>query len=145
MPDDERPIESHLGDAYGDPVPPLRPPRKFQPKRRQWIESGLNAFIGWSLCALFFLFVLAVVYTSIAFIEMRRSFGHEWYPVRCCSGGDCVPLEPTRVHAMNDGGYIVDGKITVRRDDVQQSLDGRYHACFPFGRLSCFFAPARGL
>ncbi len=71
---------------------------------------------------------------------------HDWYPPRCCSGGDCAPLEDKRVKALNGGGYVVDGKFTVLSEHVQMSQDGRFHACFPTPeRMECFFAPLRGL
>ena len=72
---------------------------------------------------------------------------HEWYPTNCCGGKDCFPLDPSRVAPQNDGSYIVDGKFTVRREDVQLSFDGRYHGCFypDPDTLRCFFAPDRAI
>lgn len=72
--------------------------------------------------------------------------GHEWYPPACCSGGDCGPLEDSRVHPLAGGGYLIDGLHYVRPADVKDSQDGRFHGCFPSkDKLVCFFAPPRGM
>jgi hypothetical protein len=69
---------------------------------------------------------------------------HNWYPVECCSGYDCAPLEAHRVKIVA-GGYVIDGKFTVPTKEVRRSQDEHYHACFPQPEnLRCFFAPPMG-
>ena len=77
-------------------------------------------------------------------ILISPATAHEWYPVACCGGRDCGPINPSRVVALPDGGYKVDGIFIVSAGDVHFSLDGRFHACFAStGLLRCFFAPDR--
>ena len=72
------------------------------------------------------------------------ALAHEWYPTWCCSGGDCGPLAGARVKPVV-GGYLVDGKFMVPAAEVRNSMDGRYHGCFPTpNALKCFFAPPPG-
>lgn len=96
-----------------------------------WILRG----IGWALVA----FVLVVG------VMLSKPRAHEWYPAGCCSGTDCAPIEAARVKPEGNG-YVIDGRFTVAPADVKESLDGRYHACFPQPEtLGCFFAPKRGM
>lgn len=90
-------------------------------------------------------YALIAVITFAAFmLAMCKAGAHDWYPPWCCNDGDCKPLDPSRVRALDDGSYTIDGRFTVARSEVRQSLDGRYHACFPEpNKLRCFFAPAR--
>lgn len=81
----------------------------------------------------------------VCLVSVTPGFGHEWYPPNCCSGGDCAPIHDDRVKPDNTGGYIVDNKFKVARNEVKDSQDGRYHACFPKpDELRCFFAPPSG-
>lgn len=99
--------------------------------RGNWIAGVVLACI-----AIFAIFMIAM------------AAAHEWYPYYCCMGnsvgGDCGPLDAKRVQALDAGGYLIDGRFYVAPATVQQSLDGRYHGCFPAGQLGCFFAPGRG-
>lgn len=81
---------------------------------------------------------------AIFFALTLWASGHEWYPPSCCSGGDCEVLAEGRVKALDGGGYLVDERFRVERAEVRESLDGRFHGCFPTpDRMVCFFAPAR--
>lgn len=74
------------------------------------------------------LVILALVTASVLDIAQVRA--HSWYPIECCSGYDCAPV---------DKAIAADGEITVttkhgtarvprtmiRRD----SKDNRMHAC----------------
>lgn len=80
----------------------------------------------------------------LLWLASMSAWGHEWYPVWCCSGGDCGVLEGHRVSAV-PAGYLVDGKFVVPTSEVRKSMDGRYHGCFPQpDDLKCFFAPVPG-
>lgn len=69
---------------------------------------------------------------------------HDWYPPYCCSGGDCAPIDSTRVQTVPEG-FVIDGHFNVPRSEVRDSMDGRYHGCFPKpDKLQCFFAPPPG-
>ena len=83
---------------------------------------------------------------AVVLIALILSAGaHDWYPPYCCSGGDCAPIAGERVEQQPGGGYIVDHKFVVPRSEVKDSMDGRYHGCFPTpDSLKCFFAPPPG-
>lgn len=69
---------------------------------------------------------------------------HDWYPPSCCSGGDCAPLASERV-STTMGGYLIDGRYFIPNAAARDSMDGRYHACFPSpDKLQCFFKPPQG-
>jgi hypothetical protein len=85
---------------------------------------------------------LIVVLGFLSFITV--ALAHSFYPVECCSGYDCAPIDAKRV-GFSAGGYMVDGLHFVAQKDVRQSLDGEFHACFPQpNNLRCFFAPPNG-
>jgi hypothetical protein len=80
-----------------------------------------------------------IVVASLAAASIAAA--HEWYPPLCCSGGDCRPIAASRVSVVSDG-YMVDGKFHILASEARDSLDGRYHGCFPEpNRLVCFFRP----
>lgn len=86
---------------------------------------------------------------ALALLLTRPAAGHDWYPIACCrgsdAGGDCAPIAAARVQATA-AGYLIDGQFLKTYGETRWSPDGRYHACFPsVGRLSCFFAPERGM
>lgn len=71
---------------------------------------------------------------------------HEWYPPACCWGGDCGPVEPSRIE--RDGvDYIIDHRWRVQRSSTQPSPDGRFHGCWPDKDKPpvCVFAPPDGM
>lgn len=85
---------------------------------------------------------------------------HDWYPVECCSGLDCAPVEKSEVvretmHAdmmslfggapplagglrvtTQHGTAIVPPTLTPR-----ESKDHRMHACIRAGKVICIFLP----
>jgi hypothetical protein len=89
---------------------------------------------------------------------------HDWYPMECCSGMDCAPVEkveilqspaiasflPSPSQASPVGGMLVTtkhGSVVVPVNfPRRESKDGRMHACMrpsPNGtmRLICVFLP----
>jgi hypothetical protein len=96
------------------------------------------ALLAGVIVVLIFFMMLAV------FFSVPRAHAHSWYPMECCSGGDCAEIAPSRVKT-SAAGYVIDGKFAVPYRDVRQSPDGRFHACFPTPEwLRCFFAPPPG-
>ena len=92
--------------------------------------------------------LIAALWVAVWFIALMtapKARAHSWYPSHCCSERDCAPLEASRVWALNNGGYVIDGKFHVAADKALDSPDGTYHACFAFNgtMLNCFFAPRR--
>ena len=89
---------------------------------------------------------------------------HDWYPMECCSGMDCAPVEKvemipspgiasllsTPAQAMPLGAMLVTtkhGSVVVPANfPRRESKDGRMHACMRPGqggtmRLICIFMP----
>lgn len=88
-----------------------------------------------------FIWVVLVVSAMIG-VEHRKARAHDWYPPDCCSDNDCRMLPASRVKAMRDGGYLIDGLIAIQRERVRPSPDGEYHACMPTAiHVRCFWAP----
>lgn len=89
---------------------------------------------------------MRLIYAIAATLALVMSSveAHEWYPPGCCSGTDCAPLERGRVEHIPTG-FLVDHTFFVPRSEAKDSMDGRYHGCFPTPtNLRCFFAPVPG-
>lgn len=102
------------------------------------------------LAPLILLIVVSVLYLS--WVVLTPAQAHSWYPPRCCSGGDCMPVPeggawptPTGFHVrFTDPVWgAVDEDVEQSKADI--SKDGQYHVCLkPAGmpqRIRCFFAP----
>ena len=89
--------------------------------------------------------IRAIVFCLMCTTALAHEAPSGWlYPVECCSGYDCAAINEKRVSAAV-GGYLIDGVHFVAQQDVRQSKDGEYHACFPKPEtLRCFFAPPQG-
>ena len=82
------------------------------------------------------------------FMSLSQAPAHSWYPVECCSGYDCAPVD--KAVASGDGSLSVTtihGSAMVppsmRRRD---SRDNRMHACIRpdaagVPRVICIFLP----
>lgn len=95
-----------------------------------WLRQQLGIFLG---------FVLAFFLSSSA-------KAHDWYPPVCCSGGDCGPVDGSRI--TRDGvDYVIDHRWRVQRSSTQPSPDGRFHGCWPDKDKPpvCVFAPPDGM
>ena len=89
---------------------------------------------------------------------------HDWYPMECCSGMDCAPVEkveilqspaiasflPSPSQSSNVGGMLVTtkhGSVVVPANfPRRESKDSRMHVCMRPGpngsmRLICVFLP----
>ncbi len=85
---------------------------------------------------------------------------HDWYPMECCSGMDCAPVEKVEIVPMQSAGIMgtqtLPGTmlITTKHGSVivpanfprRESKDNRMHACIRSSaggnvRLICLFMP----
>lgn len=121
--------------------------------RHGWPDRERQLSPRWTWGDSLFFLIVATIFASLFLYAMMvlvektipKANAHGWYPPACCSDADCAPLQPGRVQSLNGGGYLVDGTFYIPKDDVKQSLDGRYHGCFPNkSNLRCFFAPPNG-
>ena len=85
---------------------------------------------------------------------------HDWYPIECCSGMDCAPVEKVEILSVQSAGIMgsttLPGTmmITTMHGSVivpgnfprRESKDNRMHACIRASasgspRLICLFMP----
>jgi len=80
---------------------------------------------------------------------------HEWYPMDCCSGLDCAPVENTSKTTPSSPNELPQMVVTTKHGTViipndfpiRESKDNRFHVCMRPGvqgfgmRLICVFAP----
>lgn len=68
---------------------------------------------------------------------------HEWYPLDCCSGNDCRPVDCKELISQPDG-TVKYKDMTFRRDQKRASQDGYCHACYSdkYNVPYCVFFPA---
>jgi hypothetical protein len=87
--------------------------------------------------------------TALLFLAVAAPAGaHEWYPIECCSGYDCAPVEQTKI---SDGAELVvtskHGTGVVPATMLRrESKDNRMHVCMrPSSdgqmRVICVFLP----
>ena len=116
-----------------------RYPDFSRPLRRPlgWQDSGF--FLG---ALLFGLLVVLGIYL----IAAPYARAHDWYPPACCSGGDCGPLDSSRIE-REGVDYVIDHRWHVQRSSTTPSPDGRFHGCWPDKDKPpvCVFAPPDGM
>ncbi len=85
---------------------------------------------------------------------------HDWYPMECCSGMDCAPVEKVEIVPVQSAGIMGTATlpgtmmITTKHGSVivpanfprRESKDNRMHACIRASaggnaRLICLFMP----
>ena len=85
---------------------------------------------------------------------------HDWYPVECCSGMDCAPVEKVEIISLQSAGIMGSAPlpgsmlITTKHGTVivpanfprRESKDNQMHACIRPStggtpRLICLFLP----
>ena len=87
--------------------------------------------------------------TALLFVAVAAPAGaHDWYPIECCSGYDCAPVEQTKI---SDGAeLVVTSKhgtgVVPETMTRRESQDNRMHVCMrPLfdGRMRviCVFLP----
>lgn len=85
---------------------------------------------------------------------------HDWYPIECCSGMDCAPVEKVEIISLQSAGIMGSAplpgsmRITTKHGNVivpanfprRESKDNQMHACIRPStggtpRLICLFLP----
>jgi hypothetical protein len=85
---------------------------------------------------------------------------HDWYPIECCSGMDCAPVEKVEIISLQSAGIMGSAPlpgsmlITTKHGTVivpanfprRESKDNQMHACIRPStggtpRLICLFLP----
>jgi hypothetical protein len=85
---------------------------------------------------------------------------HDWYPIECCSGMDCAPVEKVEIISLQSAGIMGSAplpgsmRITTKHGSVivpanfprRESKDNQMHACIRPStggtpRLICLFLP----
>ena len=85
---------------------------------------------------------------------------HDWYPIECCSGMDCAPVEKVEIISLQSAGIMGSAplpgsmRITTKHGSVivpanfprRESKDNQMHACIRTStggtpRLICLFLP----
>jgi hypothetical protein len=106
--------------------------------RREWLSA---------------LVACTVLLVGVAFFPLQ-SKSHDWYPMECCHGIDCAPVEYTgHTQAVTSGGIpqlIVTTKhgsaVVPQNFPIRESKDHRMHACMRreasgHMRIICIFLP----
>ena len=84
----------------------------------------------------------------LAGTNAAAAIGHDWYPMECCHGMDCAPVD--RVDMSGPGGMTVTSRhgtaVIPENMPRRESLDQRMHVCMQpssFGRMRviCVFIP----
>lgn len=93
-------------------------------------------------------------------LAATAAVAHDWYPIECCSGMDCAPVEKVEIVSMQSAGIMGSATlpgtmlITTKHGSVivpanfprRESKDNRMHACMRASasgnmRLICLFLP----
>ena len=82
------------------------------------------------------------------------TIAHEWYPMECCHGRDCAPVESVETLAPASTNGLATLVVTTKYGTAvvpadfprRESQDNRMHACMRQGatgriHLLCFFVP----
>jgi hypothetical protein len=82
------------------------------------------------------------------------AIAHEWYPMECCHGRDCAPVESVETLAPASTNGLATLVVTTKYGTAvvpadfprRDSKDNRMHACMRQGatgriHLLCFFVP----
>lgn len=102
--------------------------------------------------------VVPILFAALLSLVALKSpvAAHEWYPMECCSGLDCAPVEKVeRISVPGDPTALPVLYVTTKHGSVvipstfpyRESKDNRMHACMRPGpdgvtmRLICVFAP----
>jgi formylmethanofuran dehydrogenase subunit D len=80
-------------------------------------------------------------------VTATPALAHDWYPIECCHGMDCAPVE--RVEMQDGATLVVTSKhgtgVVPQTMPRRESQDGKMHVCMrPSGagmRIICVFLP----
>lgn len=111
-----------------------------------------------------FLFALGVLlalamFSGAMIVKTTASKAHDFYPIECCSGIDCAPVEKVEIVANSaiasmlvppaNASVPSTMVVTTKHGTAavpqnikhRESKDGRVHACIRSGKLICIFLP----
>ena len=93
-------------------------------------------------------------------LSSTAAAAHDWYPIECCSGMDCAPVEKVEIISLQSAGIMGSAPlpgsmlITTKHGTVivpanfprRESKDNQMHACIRPStggtpRLICLFLP----
>jgi hypothetical protein len=96
----------------------------------------------------------SVAAIALSLLALSAALAHEWYPMECCHGLDCAPVEGVQTLAPAGMHGLATLLITTKYGTAvvpadfprRASKDNRMHACMrqsATGRmhLLCFFVP----
>ena len=73
---------------------------------------------------------------------------HDWYPINCCGGTDCVALPPSAIEWTPWGWHILESDEFIKEERTRLSPDQQFHRCRWYSndpssptRSGCFWAP----
>lgn len=91
---------------------------------------------------------------ALALAIQSPTLAHEWYPMECCHGRDCAPVESVETLAPASTNGLATLVVTTKYGTAivppdfprRESQDNRMHACMRQGatgriHLLCFFVP----
>jgi hypothetical protein len=89
-----------------------------------------------------------IVFAIVLATSASPASAHDWYPIECCHGMDCAPVE--RVEMQEGSSLVVTSKhgtgVVPATMPRRESKDHRMHVCMrpanPSGmRIICVFLP----
>ncbi len=109
-------------------------------------------------------FAMLCMAAVLLFLAVAAASAHDFYPIECCSGYDCAPVDkaemtsptyvaPAEANALAPGEPTVFGMpvliVTTRHGSApvpegmprRLSPDGRMHACIVRGKVLCLWVP----
>jgi hypothetical protein len=110
----------------------------------------MSAPMVWRLC------IVAIIAGMIGLLAVYKAAAHEWYPLTCCSGKDCMPVPPEAVRVTPDGYVIAKtgellpwGDRRIKFTPPEQEDGKGYHWCRRLAgpnkdQTICLFVPQGG-
>ena len=96
----------------------------------------------------------ALLAMALSLAIQSPAIAHEWYPMECCHGRDCAPVESVETLAPASRNALATLVVTTKYGTAvvpadfprRESKDNRMHACLRQGatgriHLLCFFVP----
>jgi hypothetical protein len=99
-------------------------------------------------------FLLFIGATVVLWPGIQSADAHDWYPIECCHGMDCAPVDKVEVATPVSANAATPMVVTTKFGSVmvppdfprRESQDNRMHACMRQGatgrmHLLCIFLP----
>lgn len=71
--------------------------------------------------------IIPIVCASFFLVQSSIVLAHHWYPLECCSGQDCKPVDCLELKETGKGIKYKD--ITFTKDMIKPSQDLQCHVC----------------